>query len=314
MTEFFKAETKNGQVRLVHLVPDENPDNPLEWTDPTKDDRPLFILTNHCRYTLGDKDAEAVAWDLLQKEQAWDNDWFVEEFDILEQWNGMTEEWDEVEFRQRSGVGPDGAGRMCVEVQSKLDTERWVDVTGYVSDWRDDEVPGTEKLAFRWNTKLNLDYLEDDIRGLFQAAERCGAYVLPVYMYNHSGIALSTGNSKYPFNCQWDSGHLGFIMWTKKQVENCYGSSLVPSDASFVYKAMQTCFDDYATYVSGDVWGIKIYDPCGFPIDEMDEAELRDNLSLMDDVGECYGFFGYDYASNPETIENNFGLVKVEAL
>jgi hypothetical protein len=40
--------------------------------------------------------------------------------------------------------------------------------------------------------------------------ERCNdekLVVLPVYMYEHSSIALSTG----PFSCPWDSGQLGFI-------------------------------------------------------------------------------------------------------
>lgn len=40
--------------------------------------------------------------------------------------------------------------------------------------------------------------------------ERCNdekLVVLPVYMYEHSGIALSTG----PFSCPWDSGMVGFI-------------------------------------------------------------------------------------------------------
>ena len=33
---------------------------------------------------------------------------------------------------------------------------------------------------------------------------------LSVYMYDHSGIALSTGRN-YPFNCPWDSSQLGYI-------------------------------------------------------------------------------------------------------
>lgn len=40
--------------------------------------------------------------------------------------------------------------------------------------------------------------------------ERCNdekLAVLPVYMYEHSGIALATG----PFSCGWDSGQVGFI-------------------------------------------------------------------------------------------------------
>jgi hypothetical protein len=34
-----------------------------------------------------------------------------------------------------------------------------------------------------------------------------GAMVLPMYMYDHSGITISTK----PFNCPWDSGQIGII-------------------------------------------------------------------------------------------------------
>jgi hypothetical protein len=40
--------------------------------------------------------------------------------------------------------------------------------------------------------------------------ERCAddtLVVLPVYLYDHSGLALSTG----PFACPWDSGMIGFV-------------------------------------------------------------------------------------------------------
>jgi hypothetical protein len=39
--------------------------------------------------------------------------------------------------------------------------------------------------------------------------EHPGAVYLPIYAYEHGGIALSTGS----FSCRWDSGQLGWI-WT----------------------------------------------------------------------------------------------------
>ena len=39
--------------------------------------------------------------------------------------------------------------------------------------------------------------------------------VLPVYMYEHSGIRLATGH----FDCPWDSGQLGFIFAEKQGTE-----------------------------------------------------------------------------------------------
>jgi len=39
---------------------------------------------------------------------------------------------------------------------------------------------------------------------------RAKYWVFPVNAYIHSGVALSLG-TEYPFNCPWDSGHIGFI-------------------------------------------------------------------------------------------------------
>ena len=38
------------------------------------------------------------------------------------------------------------------------------------------------------------------------------AVILPMYMYEHSGISIATT----PFNCPWDSGQIGFIIASKK--------------------------------------------------------------------------------------------------
>ena len=35
--------------------------------------------------------------------------------------------------------------------------------------------------------------------------------ILPIYMYDHSGITVSTS----PFSCPWDSGRLGLIFMSK---------------------------------------------------------------------------------------------------
>lgn len=39
------------------------------------------------------------------------------------------------------------------------------------------------------------------------------AEILPLYLYDHSGITISTT----PFSCRWDSGQVGYIFVTKEQ-------------------------------------------------------------------------------------------------
>ena len=57
------------------------------------------------------------------------------------------------------------------------------------------------------------------------------AVCLPIYMYDHSGIALSTK----PFSCPWDSGQVGFIFVSKEKLRKEYGVKRVT--ASLVSKA-----------------------------------------------------------------------------
>jgi hypothetical protein len=59
------------------------------------------------------------------------------------------------------------------------------------------------------------------------------ATCLPIYMYEHGGIAVSTK----PFSCRWDSGQIGFIFVSKEKLRKEYGVKRIT--ASLVSKA--TC-------------------------------------------------------------------------
>jgi hypothetical protein len=70
-------------------------------------------------------------------------------------------------------------------------------------------------------------------------AEREDVVWLPLYMYDHSGITISTA----PFSCPWDSGQLGIIFITKDDAVAEFGdhqyivrsSGHVPSKELFNY-------------------------------------------------------------------------------
>lgn len=44
------------------------------------------------------------------------------------------------------------------------------------------------------------------------------AVVLPVYMYEHGGVTISTS----PYGCEWDSGQIGYIYTTLDRVQKYY--------------------------------------------------------------------------------------------
>lgn len=53
--------------------------------------------------------------------------------------------------------------------------------------------------------------------------EREPCIVLPVYGYEHSGIAVSVS----PFSCPWDSGRLGIIYAPHSRIRECNGAGRV---------------------------------------------------------------------------------------
>jgi hypothetical protein len=125
------------------------------------------------------------------------------------------------------------------------------------------------------------DYRSDDYRDfdrpatLADTAEECGIYLLPLYLYDHSGITMSTER----FSCPWDSGQVGVIFVTPEKVRAEFGKKRI--SASLWDKVSQRLKSEvkvYDQFIQGDVYGFVL---------EQDEEE----------TDSCCGFYG----SDPET-------------
>ena len=88
---------------------------------------------------------------------------------------------------------------------------------------------------------------------------------LPLYLYDHSGITISTT----PFSCQWDSGQVGRAYITHESAK-AYG--ITEEEAENVIRGE---VEEYDCYLRGDIWGYEIVD-----------TETEDG----DVVASCYGF------------------------
>jgi len=100
------------------------------------------------------------------------------------------------------------------------------------------------------------------------------AILLPVFMYDHSGLAFNTTG----FSCGWDSGQVGFILIEKSKVRKEYsvkriGKKLLDQVKGYLKQEVKT----YSQWHEGDVYGYTITDKNG------------------DEVESCWGFYGYDY-------------------
>ena len=98
---------------------------------------------------------------------------------------------------------------------------------------------------------------------------------LPLYLYDHSGITISTGR----FACPWDSGQVGYVFMTKAQVLAELGkpgaTRLSPRLRDRATALMRAEVANYDRYLTGDVWGYIVEDDDGAQIDS------------------CWGIFGY---------------------
>ncbi|GFE67101.1 hypothetical protein [Litoreibacter roseus] len=106
---------------------------------------------------------------------------------------------------------------------------------------------------------------------LYSRASR-KAVILPLYLYDHSGITMNTTG----FHCPWDSGQVGFIHVSLDPVREAYGvqrvSKSLRENVENILRQEVAAYDDYLT---GNCFGF---------VTERDGEE----------IDSCWGFLG-DY-------------------
>jgi len=113
----------------------------------------------------------------------------------------------------------------------------------------------------------DFDSLEDVKNYLIK--EEKAYIILPLYLYDHSGITISTT----PFNCVFDSGQMGFIYATKEQILKEYGvKRITPKIRKKVEKLLIAEVDTYDKYLTGEVYGFQI----------LKDGDIEDS---------CYGYY-----------------------
>ncbi len=107
--------------------------------------------------------------------------------------------------------------------------------------------------------------------------------ILPVYMYDHSGITINTTG----FSCPWDSGQIGFIYATKKDIlDNWGGKILTPALKEKAMNLLKGEVETYDQYLRGDIYGY-IVEKDGEGMDSSwgfygEEEAIREAKSMVD--------------------------------
>ena len=140
----------------------------------------------------------------------------------------------------------------------------------------------------------DLDSIRDESkqRGAFRIYRRNGVNwrVYPLYMYAHSGVALSISRQGQ-FSDPWDSGQVGFICINHKELKNNRATTSIEAAKGYV--------ETWNQYLSGDVWGYIVSSldnsvQCTCAIDESECGRHGETLSYVE-LDSCWGMYGKEY-------------------
>ena len=132
-----------------------------------------------------------------------------------------------------------------------------------------------------WHKRYNLGNTKrftspDQQRELIAYAKRTRSILIPLYMYDHSGIVLSFSNTVYPFNDRWDAGQLGYVLIDREKImkEFIHTSKICSTKMrKRARRVVEGELETYNQYLSGEVYG--------YVIDGNSENS-------------CWGFYGMD--------------------
>lgn len=151
-------------------------------------------------------------------------------------------------------------------------------ITGHIYQDEDASNPRTEwdnvgkMVCFhrRYNLGDKHEFSDpDEFREYWEEQDPDNQWViLPLYLYDHSGITIRTG----PFSCPWDSGQVGWIYCTKEDIDKEWNG-----DRERAEKYLQGEVENYDQYLTGDVYGYVVDDEDGEQLDS------------------CWGFYGLEY-------------------
>ena len=104
-------------------------------------------------------------------------------------------------------------------------------------------------------------------------AEENDVIYQPVFMYDHSGITVSTK----PFSCRWDSGQLGYIYVTREELRK---QAMQDWDDEHLKKVLAGEIEIFDMYLRGEIYGFIVRNYHGGIVDSF--------------VDSCWGFYGED--------------------
>lgn len=129
-------------------------------------------------------------------------------------------------------------------------------------------VHSSYEYSFDSSTDINVrNWSDSEIKELLD-----NSISVPVYIYDHSGISISTGS----FSCPWDSGLFGYYIVSKDKVKKEFGGNRISKKLkNQILKSLENEIVIWNDWVEGNIFKYSIFE----------DDELLDG---------CGGYYGDD--------------------
>ena len=137
-----------------------------------------------------------------------------------------------------------------------------------------------EMICICWRYDLGDKHSYSSLEDV-QASIAKGDIVLPLYLYDHSGITMQTGTAMFrAIDSQgWDWGCVGVIVARAEKIRSEWGVKRIsPELRQRVSNTLEAEVDTYDKFLTGDTWGYTIESEDGSQLDS------------------CFGFYGHEDA------------------
>lgn len=120
------------------------------------------------------------------------------------------------------------------------------------------------------------------LTGIHEVINDKNNIVLPLYLYDHSGITISTS----PFSCPWDSGQVGIIYISLEDIRKEYSVKRVSAKLrEKVINMLIAQVETYDDYLTGNCYGYQIEntdESCWGFLGDYDGYALQEARSMVD--------------------------------
>lgn len=256
-----------------------------DWSDSPRDWSPLGHMLCWCRrYNLGDKHD------------------YSEPIDF---WHAMVREHIDRNTLFDYALSGDGSVRLQKEIDEDGEESYELCCLEYISflgdkqkaSWCIDKTYDTGNIE---DLRSGGWYVEDDIIEDLGFEDCCRLlkdkiFYLPLYLYDHSRITMSTGR----FGDPWDSGQVGFIYVTKEDIEKEYGA-FNEENLKMTMSVLRGEVDIYDQYIQGDVYWYRLEKFLGGTVagKEVSPKEALNEDIFWEEIDSCGGFYGSDVTEN----------------